>query len=154
MDRTCIVVADVKHARFFSVEQDDTDSGTRLVERLALVNSEVEPGGLEAERGDDRQAGKKTSPTEPRHQQLSLEPGRRFRRDIARHTVEMTRDWKTGTVVLVAGPHLLGLTREALRDALEPGVELKELARDYAWLDAARIHDHLAACALVPARRA
>ncbi|HKA41700.1 MAG TPA: host attachment protein [Burkholderiales bacterium] len=153
MDRTCIVVADVRYARFFSVEQDDANSGTRLVERLALVNPEVESGGLEAGRVGDRHVGD-TGSTEPRPQQLSLEPGRRFRRDIARRAVEMTRDWKTGTVVLVAGPHLLGLTREALRDALEPGVELKELARDYAWLDAARIHDYLAACALIPTRRA
>ncbi len=83
-----------------------------------------------------------------------LELGRRFGHEIARQTVEITKGWKEGTVVLVAEPRLLGLLRESMRDALNPGIELKELARDYVQLTAGELHDHLSLNSIIPARHA
>ena len=44
--------------------------------------------------------------------------------------------------------------REAMRDALDPGIELKELAKDYVHLTPSELHDHLALRSLIPARHA
>ena len=55
--------------------------------------------------------------------------------------------------MLVAEPRLLGLVREPLRKALHQGIELKELAKDYAQLTSSELRDHLVLASLVPARR-
>jgi protein required for attachment to host cells len=53
-------------------------------------------------------------------------------------------------VVLIAEPRLLGLMRQSLRDALAPGIELKELAKDYVGLTPRELQDRLALTALIP----
>jgi protein required for attachment to host cells len=159
MNSTCIVVADAKYARFFSVEPG-TGPGdrTKLVQRSMLFNPDVEAvrrGGAErvkTERVSNRQAGD-VHPIEARRQQHRLELERRFGREIARQTSEIASSWRSGTVVLIADPRLLGLMREAVRDALKPAIELKELAKDYVGLSPDELHDHLARSNIVPARR-
>jgi hypothetical protein len=49
---------------------------------------------------------------------------------------------------------MLGLLREPLRKELRPGVDLKELAKDYSHLSASELRDHLALNRLLPARPA
>jgi len=159
MPETFIIVADAKRARFFAVEPGESPRNrVKLVERVTLVNPDVEgvrkggAGRVKTERVSNRQAGD-VHPIEGRRQQHRLELERRFGREITQQAVTLSRNWKGGTIVLIAEPRLLGLMREHLRDALEPAVELKELARNYAQLTPSELQEHLDLKRLVPARR-
>jgi protein required for attachment to host cells len=159
MNDTFIIVADAKRARFFAVEPSDAPRNKfKLVERVTLVNPDVEgvrkggAGRVKTERISNRQAGD-IHPIEARRQQHRIELERRFGREITQQAVTLSRAWKGGTIVLIAEPRLLGLMREDLRDALDPAVELKELARNYAQLTPSELQEHLDLKRLVPARR-
>jgi protein required for attachment to host cells len=82
-----------------------------------------------------------------------IELERRFAMAIARRAALLARNWATGSVVLVADPHMLGFLRGAVRSALKPAIRVKELAKDYARLTASRLLDRLAADGIVPAGR-
>ena len=149
MNRTCVIVADARRARYFSVEASDTPRhGMKLVERATLANPDHADPGTSAtgrpatETNTSRQAGP-MHPIDAQRQRHRLEHERRFSREIARLAGEMTLAWKEGSVILIAEPHLLGLTRDGLRDALRPGIELTELAKDYGHLTAAELRDRL-----------
>jgi protein required for attachment to host cells len=149
MDRTCIVVADSRRARFFSIEASDSARHPlRLVEGSMLVNADLEvarrngSGGAGAELPGNRQAGT-VHPTGAQHERRRLEVERRFGREIARHAGEITGAWTSGAVILVAAPRLLGLMRETVRAAIPLRVELKELAKDYTMLSSEEIRDRL-----------
>ncbi len=159
MNRTCIVVADAGKARFFGVEALDSPRDTiRLVERAALTNPDLKTlgesvtGRVHTETNTNRQAGP-VHPMVAQRERHRMELNRRFGNQIAVQAGEMTKAWKHGTVVLVAAPQLLGLIRENLRDALGPGIELKELAKDYVSLTPGELRDHLALNTLIPSRR-
>lgn len=161
MNRTCIIVADAKIARFFGIEAVESPRvNMKLVERTVLANpnsdlkilGESMSGRVHTETNTNRQAG----PMHPMVAQRERHRGefdRRFVHEITRQTGEITGGWKQGTVVLVAGPRLLGLMRESLRNALHQGIELKELAKDYAQLTPSELQKHLDLKRLVPARR-
>jgi len=160
MNETIIIVADAKRARFFAVEQSDAPrSRIRLVERVTLANTDVEgvrkggAGRVKTERVSNRQAGD-VHPIEGRRQQHRIELERRFGREITQQACKLSRAWKGGTIVLIAEPRLLGLMREHLRDALEPAVDLKELARNYTQFTPSELQEHLDLKRLVPALRA
>ena len=153
----CIVVADGGRARLFvPVAGEGAQSGPMLVERESLVNTDYRahgpdsPGRTKTEQVTNRQAGD-VHPIDSRRDHHRLELERRFAREIAQHTAEVTRSWNAGTVVLVAEPRMLGLVREPLHKALRPGIELKELAKDYSHFTAAELRDHLALNRMMPA---
>ena len=160
MNRTCIIVADAKIARFYGVEETESPRvKMKLVERTVLANPNSDlktlgrsvTGRPRTETNTNRQAG----PMHPMVAQRERHRGefdRRFVREIARQAGGITKGWKDGTVVLVADPRLLGLMREPLRKAMNPGIVLKELAKDYAHLTASELHDHLALSGVLPAR--
>jgi len=155
----CIIVADGGRGRLFTVVEDGSAQGRiDLVERESLVNpdyrahGEDSPGRTKSERVTNRQAGD-VHPIDARRDQHRLELERRFAREIAERVAQLTRSWNHGSVVLVAEPRLLGLVREPLHKALNPAVELKELAKDYSQLTAAELRDHLALNRMIPARR-
>lgn len=159
MNRTCIVVADAGTARFFDVEPLDSPRDTlRLVERIALTNPDLRTlgesvsGRVHTETNTNRQAGP-VHPMGAQRERHRTELNRRFGNEIAVQAGEMTKDWKNGTVMLIAAPQLLGLMRENMREALGPGIELKELAKDYVNLTPGEIRDHLALNTLIPLRR-
>lgn len=159
MNRTCIIVADAKRARFFGIQASDAPRhAMRLVERSVLVNP-----GVEGARGDgagraktgrigSRQSGD-THPGEPRRPQQRLEVERRFGREIAREAGALSSGWKEGAVVLIAEPRLLGLARDFVREALNPALELKELAKNYTQLTASELRDQLDLDTIVSGRR-
>jgi protein required for attachment to host cells len=149
MNRTCIIVADGRSARFFSVEASAAPRNRmELVERAALANPDVRElgktvtGRTRTETNTNRGAGP-VHPIEAQRERHRLELERRFARDIARHAGELTAAWKEGTVMLIAEPRLLGLTRAYIRDALPPALILKELARDYAHLSASELGEQI-----------
>jgi protein required for attachment to host cells len=151
MNRTCIIVADARHARFFSVEPSDTPRhGMKLVEQLTLTNPDLFDLGPSA-------AGR--PPTETRtHRQAGpghrMEFERAFGCEIARHAAQLTGQWKEGTVILIAELRMLGLCRAGLRDALNSVVQLKEVAKNYASLTASELRDRLDLTSIVSARPA
>jgi protein required for attachment to host cells len=148
---TCVVVADGGRARFFEAQAAD---GPRvkvvLVERAAVDNPDLRERGTSVtgrprtETNTNRQAGP-VHPIGAQRERHRLALDRRFGQEIARRAGAVTRSWKAGTVVLIAAPRLLGLMRAPLRGALGAGVELKELAQDYAGLTAPQIRDRLTA---------
>ena len=138
----CIVAADGGRARLFvPVEDGGSRSGVSLVERECLVNPDYRARGAESpcrtktEQVTNRQAGD-VHPIDARRDHHRLELERRFAREIAQRVAAMTQSWNAGTVVLVAEPRLLGLVREPLHKALRPGIDLKELAKDYSHFSA------------------
>jgi protein required for attachment to host cells len=156
MTGTCIVVADAATARFFGVEQaDPTRNTSRLVERVTLTKPEPRmpwesaPGRAGAATGAHGGAGP-MHPTGAHREGHRVEHDRRFGNEIALYAAAITRGWKAGVVVLIAEPRLLGLMRQSLRDALDPGIELKELAKDYIGLTPRELQDRLALTALIP----
>jgi protein required for attachment to host cells len=162
MNHTCVIVADSKRARFFGVEAaDEPRHRLTLVERTVLVNPDLEgarrngAGRTKTERVSNRQAGD-VHPIEAKRQQHELEIERRFAREIARHAGETTAGWKEGAVVLIAEPRLLGLGRHYVREALQPAVKLKEVAKNYAKLTAAELREQpgLASMLSIPGRPA
>ena len=159
MNRTCIIVADGRHARFFSVEPADSPRhAMTLVERAAL--SSPDPSVLGAsvtgrprtETNTTRQAGP-VHPIGAQRERHRLEHERMFGREIARKAGQLTAQWKEGIVILIAEPRLLGLSREYLRDALEPAIQLKEVAKNYASLTAAELRDRLDLISIISARQ-
>lgn len=161
MNRTCIVVADAKLARFYGVEAVESPHlRTKLVELTVLANpnsdlktlGESVTGRPRTETNTNREAGP-VHPIGAQRERHRDEFDRRFVREIARQAGGITKGWKDGAVVLVADPRLLGLMREPLRKALSRGIELKELAKDYAHLTASELHDHLSLNSIVPVRR-
>ncbi|HXF67137.1 MAG TPA: host attachment protein [Burkholderiales bacterium] len=158
--RSCIIVADARRARFYGIEPSDGESrGTSLVERMVLTNPSPRERGrsvtgrVRTETNTDRQAGP-MHPMVAQRERHRVELERRFGQEIARRAGEIVRDWKQGTLVLIAEPRLLGLVREPLRRVLHPGIEVKELAKDYTQLAPAELLEHLAPDSLVPARGA
>ena len=160
MNKTCIVVADAGLARFYDVEEVESPRlQLKLVERAVLTNDldlksrgESVTGRVRTETNTDRGSGP-VHPMGEQRERHRVELDRRFGLEIARRAAEMTKDWKEGAVVFVAEPRFLGLTREPLRTALHRGIELKELAKDYAHLTAPELHDHLAVNQFLPVRR-
>jgi protein required for attachment to host cells len=158
MSRTCIIVADARHARFFSVEPSDTPRhGMKLVEQRSLANPDPsDPGAAvtgrpRTETNTNRQAGP-VHPIAAQRARHRVEHERAFGREIARHAAQVTAQWKEGTVILIAEPRMLGLARESLRAALTAAVELKEVAKDYAALTASELRDRLDLTSIISAR--
>jgi protein required for attachment to host cells len=156
MNRTAIVVVDAKLARIYGIESVDSPRvKVKLVERKTLTNPDADAaekmtGGRPAtESNSNRQAGP-VHPIGAQRERHRLEHNRHFGHEIAREAATVVAKWKEGTIVLVAEPHMLGLLREPLRAALHHGIELKELAKDYAQLGVADLCDHLLQNRLIP----
>jgi protein required for attachment to host cells len=159
MERTCVIVADARRARFYGLEAAEAPRrGARLVERTVLTNPDLRrrgrsvSGRVRTETNTDREAGP-MHPMVAQRERHRLELERRFGQEIARRAGEIARGWKDGTLVVVAEPRLLGFLREPLRRALHPGIELKALAKDYTQLGPTELLDRLALDSLIPQRR-
>ena len=160
MIRICIVAADGKIARFYGIEEVESPRvKLALVERTVLTNEtdlkvlgNSVTGKVRTETNTSRGSGP-VHPMGAQRERHRVELGRRFALEIVRQTAALTRQWEQGTVVLVAEPQLLGLMRELMRKGLHRGIDLKELAKDYAHLTATELHGHLALHKLVPEAR-
>ena len=160
MSRTCIVVADAGLARFYEVEEVESPwLKMKLVERAMLTNDvdlksrgESVTGKVRTETNADRGSGP-VHPMGEQRERHRVELYRRFGQEIARRAGEMTKGWTEGTVVFVAEPRFLGITRESMRKNLAQRIELKEIARDYAHLTPTDLYDHLARNGIVPAHQ-
>jgi len=145
-DPCCVVVADSARARLFLA---DTAGGgkRRLTEQADLTNADYRARGTEApqmktERNTNREAGPMHPQFEKRAQHR-LELEHRFAREIAHRAVALVQGWRSGTVMLVAPPHMLGQLREVMRNALPRQLTLKELACEYMGLTADELANQL-----------
>ena len=160
MNRTCIVVADAGLARFYDIEEVESPRlKMKLVERAVLTNEtdlkvlgQSVTGKVRTETNTDRGSGP-VHPMGAQRERHRVELERRFGQEIARQAGEMTKGWAEGTVVFVAEPRFLGITRESMRQTLAQRIELKEIARDYAHLTPTDLYDHLARNGIVPAHQ-
>jgi alkanesulfonate monooxygenase SsuD/methylene tetrahydromethanopterin reductase-like flavin-dependent oxidoreductase (luciferase family) len=123
MTNICIIVADDAGARIFLADEN----GVRFGE-LSLVDT-FAPDNM--------------------WKQHRLDMQRHFGAGIAGRVAALVNGWRSGSVVLVAEPRLLGLMREGLRDAVKSEIALKELAKNYAQLSGAELREHLASSGLV-----
>jgi protein required for attachment to host cells len=160
MNRTCIVAADGKIARFYGIEKVESPRvKLALVERTVLTHETdlkvlgtSVTGKVRTETNTDRGSGP-VHPMGAQRERHRVELERRFGAEIARQTAALTKEWEQGTVVLVAEPQLRGLIREPMRKALHRGIDLKELAKDYTHLTATELLGHLSLHQLVPESR-
>ncbi|HEX9672595.1 MAG TPA: host attachment protein [Burkholderiales bacterium] len=159
MENICVVVADGKGARIFLLEESAAPrAAVRLLERGTLSNADLRSRGrsvtgrVRTETNTNREAGP-VHPMGAQRERHRIELERRFSVEVARKAAALARNWATGSVVIVADPRMLGFLREAVRVALTPGIQVKELAKDYAHLTASRLRDHLTEDGVLPARR-
>lgn len=152
----CIIVADGARARFFGLQRgEERERRSRLAPLGSLENPDFRGRGAEApqriktEHITDRQAGA-THPVNDRRDQHRLELERRFAAEIAQRAAGLTSDWAAGTVILIADPRMLGLLREEVRGVLKPGLQLKELAKDYTALTTQELERHLIVSGVLP----
>lgn len=158
MDNTCVVVAGSDRARIFLLEESPAPRAPfKLIKRGTLANASLRirgrsvTGRPRTETNTNREAGP-MHPMGAQRERHRIELERRFSVEIARKAAELARNWSAGSVVLVADPRMLGFLRDAVRNALKPGVRVKELAKDYAHLTASKLQDHLALSGVFPAR--
>jgi protein required for attachment to host cells len=156
MNEVLVIVADSASARFYRFGSADAPHASgRLLETVSLQHPDLaarnENGRPPTETNTNRQAGP-VHPIGAQRERHRLEHERRFARDIAFSAAVVTKDWAGSTVVLVAEPRMLGLLREPLRTALSAKVVLKELAKDYAQLDAVELLDRLAKSGVISVR--
>jgi protein required for attachment to host cells len=158
MADTCIVVADGARARLFLV--DTTESGkVRLAELEDLVNPEYQAHGqaVLATARSTRNTSRQSGPMHPYAQKRGrhrLELEKRFAQAVAAKAAGLTRSWSGGSVILIADPRMLGMLREAGRDALKHGVAVKELAKDYTHLTPFELGEQLVAAGIIKATAA
>ena len=119
MNNILVIVADRGAARFFRLEAVDAPRiKARLVEGASLQHPDFTEredltGRPHTETNSNRQAGP-VHPIEAQRERHRLEHGRHFSHDIAHEAVDTAKNWKEGTVVLVAEPRVLGLLREPM----------------------------------------
>jgi len=137
----CVVVADGARARLFSVEPSDTRAGRKLVERDSLANDEYRYG--DANEGISNRDAGPVHPHGAQRDRHRLEIERRFAAEIVSRIAALVAGWGAGEVILVMEPRMLGLMRASVRGAIQPPIQLKELAKDYAALTAQELEQHL-----------
>lgn len=149
-----VIAADGARARMFVLEKDDTlQAGSRLVEKLDLVNTSYTARGKDApgvrtERNTSRQAGP-MHPQDAERGRHRIEVERRFAREIAAHGAAMVKTGSVDKVILVAEPRMLGLLRQPLRAAAGKRAKISEIGRNHTHLTPSRLHQRLTADALI-----
>ncbi|HUQ08097.1 MAG TPA: host attachment protein [Kofleriaceae bacterium] len=160
MPRIVIVVADAVRARFFTFEPEevpDAGHGGHVIEQAVLLNSErrLKASDLFTESrpplGHSSPFGPSSASDDHREQHVR-ELDHRFAVDIVRRIDIELDAHPAQRVVVAAGPHMLGVLRQALRGLRHKQIELDDLALDLTRETPSRLHDHLARMAFVPPR--
>ncbi len=140
MSRHWIIVVDNSAARIFTVEDPHGE--------LLQVDTLEHPGGHDHARdlNADRPGRSFDSAGAGRHAMgVSVDPVEqetiRFAKQVGDHLKAACHDGRCNRLLLVAGPHLLGLLRQQLD--LPPGVQLTEIEKNLGQYDAREIRGHL-----------
>ena len=158
MARTCIIVVDSAHARFFTLEipeEPSIDGGARFVEHQDLVNPEADIP--ERALFSDRRGSAHASPKGAAHalddgrERHRQELERRYVRRLVDETERFVQREQARRLLLVAEPRLLGVVREQLRYDRLRQIEVIELGENLCQRPIAQIQSILALRGVVPA---
>ncbi|MBK7973854.1 MAG: host attachment protein [Deltaproteobacteria bacterium] len=157
--RTCVVVADGGRARLFTIESEvgpDLADYPHLIEREGMVNAAV--GVSAMNHSDDHGTGRRTmfraGPThgyEDRWDREEIRLKRKFARDVAEEALRFATEAGVFQVLLVAEPRMLGLLRKHHGMFEKAHIRCAEHAGDVTKLNAAAVHQWMAAAGLVAA---
>jgi protein required for attachment to host cells len=144
-----VLVAGLKGARLYRAQPADAPRArVRLVECALIpapdaraLGSSVS-GRPRTETNTSRQAGP-MHPIDAQRQRHRASLLQRYADEVARRAAGVTRPWRQGVLLVVAAPRTLGLLRPPLRKALPRGIDIEELARDYAGLSLAALQQRL-----------
>ena len=164
MPRIIIVVADAVRARFYTFEPEETLDGAyggHVVEQTVLVNPERR---LKSELFTESRpplghsspsfAGAGQGFAVDDHREAHVrEIDQRFANDIVKMLDAQIDQHPVGRAIVAAGPHMLGMLRQALRGIRHHDVAIDDLALDLTRETPSRLHDHLARMAFVPPRQ-
>jgi len=157
MTRTCIIVADSAHARFFTLEVPEDasiDGGAHLLEHQDLVNPEADMP--ESKLFCDRRGRAHASPRGAAHalddgrERHRAELARRFVRRVVGEAERFVEREDARRLLLVAEPRLLGVLREQLHPERLPQVEIGEVGENLSQRPVAQIQSVLALRGVVP----
>lgn len=155
-EQMLITVIDSANARFLTLVPANTpDAGLTLTEQAGLTLPAGTASG--AELWSSTKTGRNRGPQGQAHsyddhrQEHALEFERRFAHSIASHINQIIQAQHFQAVVLVAGPQILGLMRQALEPVLPQTVKLTEVAKDLCHLTPYEIQEYLAEQELIPA---
>jgi len=149
MTNCFVIAADGARARMFVLEKDAAlRAGSRLVEKIDLVNTDARARGKDAprvrsERNTSRQAGP-MHPQDAERDWHRAEVEGRFAREIVAHASSMVKAGAADKLILAAEPRMLGLVRRSLRTVIAKRVTISEIARNYTHLTPTRLHKQLA----------
>jgi len=162
MTKLGIITADAARARFITaaiIDEPDNEGSPRMHEHPSLDN----PFGERREREtySDRASCKPsgagargvapaTDDHRERHQQ---EDERRFAQRIVEEAQRFVGAERPTTLVIAAGPRLLGLLRREIGDRRWQGLELHELAEDLSGQPLVKLRDALTRRGLLPESR-
>jgi protein required for attachment to host cells len=150
MPRINIVVADAVRARFFTfdgehvIEQADLLNPERRLKASELFTESRPPLGHSS-------YGQQFAVDDHREQHVR-ELDQRFAANIVKRIDAELEEHPAPRVVVAAGPHMLGILREALSKRRHRDIELDDLALDLTRESPAQLHDHLARMGFVRPR--
>ncbi|NOY66392.1 MAG: host attachment protein [Gammaproteobacteria bacterium] len=158
MNQYCVVVANGKNARFFTLEDSDSpeiESGPNLVKLKELSNPEhsknQEKQSTDSKSGGNRGHGGQSHGYDDHRSKHEDNIERRFANAIADECKRFHQN-KNSHVVLVSQKRMLGHLRSAMESRLGH-IKTQELAKDLCKLNAHDIHLHLAKEQIIPRRR-
>ncbi|HUS28844.1 MAG TPA: host attachment protein [Kofleriaceae bacterium] len=172
MKRAVIAIVDAAQARLFTYEEEGADPAQQLHEIKDLANpgrklriaeqvSNSEPGRASASDGPalpmhggvTHTRGYERSATDDHRFAKEAEMDAKFARVVVDALNEIINRDGFRSVILAAGPKMLGELRQQDGVLRRPDVEIHEIPKTLASLSVAQLHDHLAALDLVPPRR-
>lgn len=159
MPRIMIVAADAVRARFFTFEPEDVPDagyGGHVIEQAVLLNPERRLKASELFTESRPPLGHSSYgpqfAIDDRGEQHVREFDQRFASGIVKKIDEQLGAHPARRVIVAAGPHMLGILRQALRNLQHRDLELDDLALDLTRETPSRMHDHLARMGFVPPR--
>jgi protein required for attachment to host cells len=159
--RACIAIVDAARARLYTY-QEDAQPGQELREIRDLANagrrlkqadlfSETRPSLARSGKPGE---GYVPGSTKDDHRDDHIEVmDTRFAKEVVEELTRIIRTEAYGRLILIAPPKMLGDLRKANASLKRNGIVIDEVPRDLANLDAAQLHDHLAALDLIPGRQ-
>ena len=157
-----IITADAARARFITAEildDADTEGSPRLLEHAALENPLGE--ARQREEFSDRPSRKPSGAgprgalpaTDDHRERHEQEDERRFAQRIIEEAQRFVSANHPSTLVIAAGPRLLGVLRKELGDRRWQGLEVHELGEDLSGQPLPKLRDALTRRGLLPEPR-
>jgi protein required for attachment to host cells len=159
MKRAIVAVLDAAQARLFAFDEEAPDqlreiedlrsAGRKL--RVGETTSSSEPGHAAA--SDGASGGYARSATDDHRDAHEAEMDTKFARDVVQALDRLIQQDNHRSLILAAGPKVLGELRRCDGVLHRADVEVHEISKILTTLTVAQLHDHLAAMDLIAPRR-